>query len=309
MTGTQQELAASKWRFLRVIAARKDLNATDLRVCMIVADLFNVKKGRAWPSYQHLCNATGAPRSAIARSIKKLDQLKIIRRISGGHSRSNSYLPDFNIWDGENLTADPQEGWSTQRDSGSPTSGTEIVPPAGPNTLTTPRSISGGGCSSVPAGDGAPPAGCASTGGAPGFEAFWSAYPKKERRQQTLLAYGRALAVAGVTPELLAAKAVQYALAKSHLLDPRWIKSPTIGCASSAGSRIRSRPGHRRLLRLMGTAGASLIPKHRSIHPGAECVEDSGSLPELALLCSSQRNRLAEPPPEARSWTFWCAGG
>jgi Helix-turn-helix domain len=227
MTGAQQNLGASKWRFLRTIAARKDLNATDLRVCVILADLYNLEKGKAWPSYRYLCNATGAPRSAIARSVKKLDELKIILRISGDRSRSNSYMPVFNLWDGETILPEPQEGWSTQRDSGSPTSGTEVVPPAGPNTRTHPRSTSGGGCGSDTASGGASPLGaCAPVGGAPGFEAFWSCYPKKERRQQALMAYGRALAVPGVTPELLAAKAMQYGLAKSHLLDPKWIKNP-----------------------------------------------------------------------------------
>ena len=43
---------------------------------------------------------------------------------------------------------------------------------------------------------------------------FWQAYPKKEGRKAALTAYSLALQKDGVTPELLATKAAQYAEAK-----------------------------------------------------------------------------------------------
>ncbi len=64
-----------------------------------------------------------------------------------------------------------------------------------------------------------------SRGATPGFEEFWQAYPKKEGRKAALTAYAMALQKEGVTPELLAMKAAQYAEAKAAN-DPKWIKMP-----------------------------------------------------------------------------------
>ena len=64
-----------------------------------------------------------------------------------------------------------------------------------------------------------------SRGAPPGFEEFWQAYPKKEGRKAALAAYPMALEKDGVTPDLLAMKAAQYAEAKGAN-DPKYIKMP-----------------------------------------------------------------------------------
>ena len=64
-----------------------------------------------------------------------------------------------------------------------------------------------------------------SRGAPPGFEEFWQAYPRKEGLKPARAAYRMALKEDGVTPDLLATKAAQYAVAKAAN-DPKYIKMP-----------------------------------------------------------------------------------
>jgi hypothetical protein len=61
--------SVDKLEFLKRVAADDRLNATDLRCCIYIADYFNAKKGRAWPSYGRLCKDTNTSRaSACSRA-------------------------------------------------------------------------------------------------------------------------------------------------------------------------------------------------------------------------------------------------
>ena len=84
-----------KWRFVMQAIPDKRLTAGDLRCLVAIADCYNSNKGRAWPSYSYISQKTGLSRSAIARSVGKLDALDIIHKVSGGTGRANTYRPAF----------------------------------------------------------------------------------------------------------------------------------------------------------------------------------------------------------------------
>jgi Helix-turn-helix domain len=236
-----------KIRFLKRIAADRRLNATDLRCCIIIADLYNAGKGRAWPSYERIAKDTGTSRASVARAVRKLDELALIQRSGGYKGRSNSYVPAFRIEEQEDraaressdIDASDAIAPSHKRDLNSLTDETTSVSAIRLNPSTTPRSNQRRGGGGIPSG---PPALRAPAGGAPplvnkkptgqqraatspdGFEAFWQEYPKKEGRNNAIRAYRSAI-VQGVNPVLLAEKAEQYAVAKA-VVDPRYLKMP-----------------------------------------------------------------------------------
>jgi len=194
-----------KWRFVMQAIPDKRLTAGDLRCVAAIADCYNSRKGRAWPSYSYISQQTGLSRSAIARSVSKLHALDIIHKVSGGTGRANTYRPAFREPPPE--IASPETGdTSVTHETGTKheTSLTDETTPvsraapdpsqAGDTIPLNPRSISVGDYRGIPADGGAARAGGAlrPVGGAPGddgFEQFWSSYPKREGRALAKRAY------------------------------------------------------------------------------------------------------------------------
>lgn len=233
-----------KLRFLVSIAADRRLNATDLRCGIVIADLHNAKKGRAWPSYPYLVNSTGSCRASIARSVKKLHLLGIIIKVRGGRGRANSYHPAFaksalprsEIASGD-YPGDPGIGLKIGDSVSSvtpiqshPRYKTSLTNETPSYTHPAEQPAKQGVCGrSSPSGGAAPsgarPAGPLPSGGSSDFNKWFAAYPKHEGRLAASSAYAAALLGGDVSVGLLLASAEAYAAAKRHL-DPQYIKMP-----------------------------------------------------------------------------------
>ena len=229
-----------KWRFVMQSIPDKRLTAGDLRCLVAIADCYNSNKGRAWPSYSYISQKTGLSRSAIARSVGKLDALDIIHKVSGGTGRANTYRPAFRESSSENASPETGDTSVTHKTGAKHEASAtdETIPishmtPDPSHTCDTiplnPRSISVGDYRGIPTDGGAARAGGAlrPVGGAPGndgFEAFWSSYPKREGHSLAKQAYSRVVAD-GIAPDTLIAKARQYAEAKADV-DAKWLKMP-----------------------------------------------------------------------------------
>ena len=73
-----------KLRYIVSLAADRRLHATNLCVAIVITDHYNDKIGYAWPGYARLTEHTGFSRASVARSVKKLDQLGLIKKDRGG---------------------------------------------------------------------------------------------------------------------------------------------------------------------------------------------------------------------------------
>jgi hypothetical protein len=229
-----------KWQFVMQAIPDKRLTAGDLRCVVAIADCYNSRKGRAWPSYSYISRQTGLSRSAIARSASKLHALDIIHKVSGGAGRANTYRPAFRepppeFASPETCDTSVTHETGTKHETSlthetTPVSRTTPDPSHACDTIPlTPRSNSVGEYRGIPADGGAARAGGAlrPVGGAPGddgFEQFWANYPKREGRALAKQAYCRVVAD-GIAPNTLIAKARQYAEAKADV-DAKYLKMP-----------------------------------------------------------------------------------
>lgn len=216
-----------QWRFVLTLAHDKRLSRGDLSVAIYIVDHVNKEKGVAWPSHERLAKCASIARSSAFESVKKLIALGYFKQVTGGgRSRSNRYTPNMGITPSTSrLSAiDAAYEGSGPPDCIVPVDRTKRVRPTGMEP-TYPCEVTNvaGVVVSPPAGAsaGAP----APRGGAPeGFEDFWHAYPKKEGRKPAIKAYQDSIS-AGVSPDTLAAKAAQYAVAKANI-DPQYLKMP-----------------------------------------------------------------------------------
>ncbi len=225
MSTTHKKLTLlDQWRFVQRVVSDDRLSRCAVACAFHLVDYYNHRLGRAWPSYDTLANLSGCHRRTVIEAVKRLVTFGYIEVDKGSGRRSNYYRPNFSLirkntdgpepGDGEAIA--PVAGTTPQRDA--------EVNFSAPNTSYVPVAPSEGDIEVSPrsAGSSAPRAPSPSRG-APGFDDFWQAYPKKEGHKPALAAYGAALRKDGVTPELLATKATQYAEAK-QAVDPQYIK-------------------------------------------------------------------------------------
>ena len=241
MSAADQVTLLTKWKFLQRLFADRRLNEADLRVAGVLADYFNVRKSKAWPSLSHLAKRTNQSQSTIQRSLARLEKNGIVIKRSGGKGRANEYDLTF---------ADPDPGHSSDYSHSSDQGDRSQLRPGGMVTaLTTHTSYSPehqakGSVRGIPASRGAAPlevaarasgagdrsqeqpgdtTGSGDTTGN-GFEQFWQAYPKKEGRAAAKKQFAEVVGN-GVALATLVAKAKQYAMAKAEV-DPKWLKTP-----------------------------------------------------------------------------------
>jgi hypothetical protein len=218
-----------KSRFNEWCSTQKLLNATDLKVCIQLTRLYNDKKKCAWPSLRMLSETTGISRSSICISIDKLDLCDIVLRLSGDSNRSNRYIPNFLHAPDNRAELDHLSGCP---DTAGPDSRTQPVPPDGhpasghadPILSLPPVASSETGVRESVVNDSVSDAVSNQTA-PPGWEVFWAYYPKKTGYEEAKEAYRMAL-TRGVTPELLAEKAIEYATAVLTWDNPRFISNP-----------------------------------------------------------------------------------
>jgi len=86
--------AAAKEGWLKIVASYPNLSGCDLAVAIMLATYFNTKTHEAWPSMATLAANTNRTRSAVWRSLKRLEKLKLL---DVTHARSrrkpNRYRP------------------------------------------------------------------------------------------------------------------------------------------------------------------------------------------------------------------------
>ena len=216
-----------QWFFVQKVVSDRRLSRCAVACAFHLVDYYNDRLGRAWPSYVTLAKLTGSNRRTVIEAVKRLIALKYFEVEKGNGRRSNYYRPNFAL-----MVKEPAPAEASDEDATSPVAQTPplqgvMVNSSPPNTSYIPVVPNGGDIEVSPrsAGSSARGAPSPSRGAPPGFEEFWRAYPKKEGRKAALAAYDLVLQKEDVTPELLAAKAAQYAYAKGDQ-DPKWIKMP-----------------------------------------------------------------------------------
>jgi len=224
---SKQLTLLDQWFFVQKVVSDRRLSRCAVACAFYLIDYYNDYFGRAWPSYDTLAKLTNSNRRTVITAVKKLLELGYFTVEKGEGRRSNYYRPNFALArkDSDQPTAGDEEATSPVAQT-SPLQGV-MVNSTPPNTSDIPVAPSGGdkevsprSARSVASGAPSP-----SRGAPPGFDLFWQAYPRKENRKAALAAYSMALQLDGVTPELLASKAAQYAEAKAGN-DPKWIKMP-----------------------------------------------------------------------------------
>jgi hypothetical protein len=227
----------TKWKFLQRLFADRRLNEADLRVAGVLADHFNVKKSKAYPSLSRLAIRTGLSQSTVQRALARLEKKAIVTKRSGGRGRANEYTLAFADYghSSDYSHSSDQGGWSQLRPGG-------VVTAVTTHTSYSPEHQAKGSRRGIPAAAGAsaldasaPPRGApatdltandqtAATDLMGEFEQFWTAYPRKEGRDVAKKQFAEVRAN-GVPLHTLMAKAQQYATAKADI-DSKWIKMP-----------------------------------------------------------------------------------
>ncbi len=217
----------NKWYFVQKVVSDPKLGRCAVACAFHLVDYYNHRLGRAWPSYETLANLTGSHRRTVIEAVKRLIGFKYFEVEKGNGRRTNYYRPNFALMVKESAQAGTGDEDATSPVTQTPPLRGVEVKLSAPNTSYIPVAPSVGDIEVSPrsAGSSAVVAPSPSRGAPPGFKEFWQVYPKKEGRKAALTAYAMALQEEGVTPELLATKAAQYAEAKAAN-DPKWIKMP-----------------------------------------------------------------------------------
>jgi hypothetical protein len=231
---------SEKFRLHAKVHSDRRLTVADVCVAYFLIDRFNSNKGHAWPSQATLAALTGLSVRTVKRAVARLAAFGIITiKTRGRPGRSSQYVPNFGYGDSTDINPDPDG------DSADTNMVTELCPQHGDRALSPnplPSRSDNEGMVRGPAERGLAPDGArrasgadahASDGAAPDdgdaaaleFEAFWDAYPRKEGRAAAKKAFA-AVRRRGVPLDILVSKARQYAAAKAHLADPKYIKRP-----------------------------------------------------------------------------------
>jgi hypothetical protein len=85
-----------KWAFMRRLVSDRRLSRADVAIAFLLTDLFNERRGYAWPSFDWLAKAADVDRATVARAITRLVALGYFQREKGGgRGRANRYVPNF----------------------------------------------------------------------------------------------------------------------------------------------------------------------------------------------------------------------
>jgi Helix-turn-helix domain len=86
--------AAAKELWLKLIASYPNLSGADVAIAVMLSTYMNTKTRDAWPSMQRLARDTNRTRSTVWRSLKRLEELKLLRITHARSSRKpNRYQP------------------------------------------------------------------------------------------------------------------------------------------------------------------------------------------------------------------------
>lgn len=241
-----------KYRLLDTVACDPARSRIEISIVACVLHCLDNNSGLARVGFERLAERTGASRSGVQRGVKNLERagvLPVHRR--GGSSKegdrmANVSRPNLSYRPAHLQTAlDANEVAGSTNSAGATSSADAIdqerrrTRPVAP-TLPLPSSLPGFNPRGEEEGVTPPPSGAVTAvGGAvdggvtagsdaylEGFDEFWSACPKREQRKQAMEAYRDVLASGVATPSVLIAAMQQYAIAKAHLTDPKYLKFP-----------------------------------------------------------------------------------
>lgn len=228
-----------------LIKKSKEVSPYGKLVADQIIDYYNENRGYAWPPNQHMAESLGVSERSIRRLTNRLHETGLIYKEDvRGRSKANRYYPRFDlVIDPE--TGDLKTGQSEENrtllsenrtlESSFSSENRTLV---SPYTLHTYRRDTEGMYVEGSAPLDGSPNGSTVSGLPDGFEDFWAAYPKRENRAEAIEAYEVALSLPGITPDLLADKAAQYAKAKegtkaqfikfphNWLKEERWTDDP-----------------------------------------------------------------------------------
>ena len=101
---TAGRFAAAKETWLKLIAAHPNLSGADMAVAIMLAFYMNHKTRDAWPSMETLARDTNRKRSTVWRSLKRLEQMKLLRiKHAKNRRKPNRYWPMIG-----NIAVDPK---------------------------------------------------------------------------------------------------------------------------------------------------------------------------------------------------------
>jgi biotin operon repressor len=90
--------AAAKEQWLKVCAAYPNLSGSDMSVVVMLSTYMNFKTQNAWPSMNRLAADTNRSRSTVWRSLKRLEELKLVDVVHGrGRNKVNRYRPSLGL--------------------------------------------------------------------------------------------------------------------------------------------------------------------------------------------------------------------
>lgn len=224
---------AARFRWFEMVMSHPKITAAAIPTAWHLSDLYNLKKGVAWPSYETLAVRINRTRTTAINSVKLLVSLGFIEIVShGGRRGSNHYRPCYEL-------ASPSRDIVNSTQQGGQADLTAVVNLAGRYPSYDPDhkgrgSKKGTSLGVADAALGAPPpphpapsAADADDKMEAGFEAFWREYPKKENRRRAYLAFCRVVASGEASIEVLVDGAARYAAAmKETCKEDRWIKHP-----------------------------------------------------------------------------------
>ena len=203
---TEGPTLLDKWqRALLLIASDRRLSRADVATALHLINFYSAEYGKAWPSYDTLAARTGAHRSSVIRSVKRLIATGYLTLLAkGGRSASNAYRPNFDAVVTRDGVASAPPHPDTP-DIGAPTHSNSSTEATAEGASAQPNPSYDPGYQAGEEEEGPPPppqsgaddaldaarASPSGSGFGQEFEAFWHAYPKHEDRRGAIREFTR----------------------------------------------------------------------------------------------------------------------
>lgn len=190
--GTFFVVDRAAWQLLRSV------DAATLRVYLALCNRAD-NEGTCWPSITTLAADTGICRTSVFTALSKLESLSLIRRTSGGPTKSNRYQ----VVQPTALVQPSELGSPAQRTTGSTVQRTGVVQPTGPKQEPRTRNKKRESRTRLSGVTGV-------------FDSWWQIYPKKVAKADALKAFPKAIERIASTEKIDAQAAVVWLSQKTR---------------------------------------------------------------------------------------------